>query len=158
METIDTESGAEACDAFLDAFETLAQAIRRARGAAPQDRDLLSFSQLTLLLPLAAGDTARVSDLATRAGISASTATRILDALERRRIVKRVRPEHDRRTVTVALTARGREVLQRQDAWTRALKGDFYAGLDPAQRTTVCGLLASLAELVDALAAGPAGD
>src|ERR1700748_2798837 len=77
---------------FLVAFETLAQAVRRARGAVAQDAPgRLTLSQYSLLLPLSGPDTARVSDLAAGAGIAPSTASRILDALERRAIVRRTR-------------------------------------------------------------------
>src|ERR1700755_2918116 len=90
---------------FLVAFETLAQAVRRARGAVAQD---------ALLMPLSSSDTARVSDLAAGAGIAPSTASRILDALERRAIVRRSRSEEDRRGVTVTLHDDGRAALAQQ--------------------------------------------
>ena len=58
--------------------------------------------------PLTGGTPRRVRDLAEVAGIAPSTATRILDALERRAIISRSRSDHDRRGVTVSLTAFGR--------------------------------------------------
>lgn len=141
---------------FLVSFETLAQAVRRARGAAPQDRPgRLTLSQYSLLLPLCTSETARVSDLALEAGIAPSTATRILDALERRDIVQRARSEHDRRGVTVSLTATGRTLLSRQDAWMRARRLDFFSGLPDAERALVSDLLVRLAALIDDLGAGP---
>ena len=59
-----------------------------------------------MLQALTEREHARVSDLATEAGIAPSTATRILDALERRAIVTRTRSREDRRGVTVTLTDR----------------------------------------------------
>jgi DNA-binding MarR family transcriptional regulator len=144
-------------DAFICALDTLAQAMRRARGASPYDRDLLTISQLSLLSPLSAGDEARVSDLASAASISPSTATRILDALERRGVVRRTRSVEDRRGVTVSLTKLGREVLGRQEEWARDRKHAFYADLAPAEQHVVSDLLIGLAGLVDELAFGPAG-
>ena len=47
-------------------------------------------------------------ELAVEAGVTASTATRILDALERRGIIMRTRSAEDRRAVTVTLTDFGR--------------------------------------------------
>jgi DNA-binding MarR family transcriptional regulator len=151
----------EACatadsDAFLSAFDTLAQAIRRARGANAQPSDdLLTFSQYALLQSLDGDATARVSDLAGGAGISPSTATRILDALERRAIVRRHRSPEDRRGVTVTLTDHGRQTLNRQAAWMRGRQRAFYEQLPGEERELVADLLVRLATLIDDLAAGP---
>lgn len=143
-------------DAFLNAFDVLAQAIRRARGANAQPSDdLLTFSQYALLQSLDGEATARVSDLAGGAGISPSTATRILDALERRAIVRRHRSPEDRRGVTITLTDHGRETLDRQAVWMRGRQRAFYEELPGAERELVSDLLVRLATLIDELAAGP---
>jgi DNA-binding MarR family transcriptional regulator len=143
-------------DAFLSAFDTLAQAIRRARGANAQPSDdLLTFSQYALLQSLDGSATARVSDLAGGAGISPSTATRILDALERRAIVRRDRSPEDRRGVTVTLTEQGRRTLDRQVAWMRGRQRAFYEQLPDGERDLVADLLIRLSALIDELAAGP---
>jgi DNA-binding MarR family transcriptional regulator len=142
---------------FLAAFDAFAQAIRRVRGASPQDRPgLLTFSQYALLQPLAGTDAARVSDLAAEAGIAPSTATRILDALERRALVCRTRSEEDRREVTVTLTELGRRALERQGAWIRGRQRAFFDNLPPNERELVGDLLIRLADLIDEVAAGPA--
>ncbi len=94
-------------EAFLDAFDALAQAVRRARGASGGEAPL-TLSQYGLLQALSGRPAARVRDLACEAGIAPSTATRILDALERRAIVRRTRSAEDRRGVTVSLTDAGR--------------------------------------------------
>ena len=96
-----------------------------------------------------------MSDLAGEAGIAPSTATRILDALERRDIVRRARSEHDRRGVTVTLTGAGRALLSRQHAWMRARRVEFFSALPPAERALVSDLLVRLAALIDDLGAGP---
>lgn len=141
---------------FLAAFDALAQSVRRARGAAPQDLpDRLTLSQYSLLLPLAGADGARVSDLAADAGIAVSTASRILDALERRQLVRRARAPEDRRGVIVSLTDAGRQLLRRQDSWMRARQVEFFDGLPMSERAVVPDLLVRLADLIDALGAGP---
>jgi DNA-binding MarR family transcriptional regulator len=141
---------------FLGAFDAFAQAIRRARGANSQSDDtLLTFSQYALLQTLDGCATARVSDLAAAAGVSPSTATRILDALERRAIVRRDRSSDDRRAVTVTLTDLGRRTLDRQVAWMRGRQRAFYEGLPDGERETVADLLIRMAALIDELAAGP---
>jgi DNA-binding MarR family transcriptional regulator len=153
-------AGAEApagAEDFLVAFETLAQAVRRARGAVAQDTPgRLTLSQYSLLLPLSDSDTARVSDLAAGAGIAPSTASRILDALERRAIVRRARSEEDRRGVTVTLTEHGREALGQQHEWMRSRQIEFFEGLPEDEQLLVSDLLVRLAELIDELSCGPA--
>lgn len=141
---------------FLSGFEALAQAVRRARGAATSDLpDRLTLSQYSLLLPLAAGGAVRVSQLAAEAGIAPSTASRILDVLERRNIVRRAPSEHDRRGVVVSLTDPGRQALSRQDAWMRGRQVAFFAGLPAGEQAVVGDLLVRLADLIDQLSLGP---
>ncbi|MFZ0089572.1 MAG: MarR family transcriptional regulator [Solirubrobacteraceae bacterium] len=152
-----TGRAADQREDFLAAFETLAQAVRRARGSTLQVHPgRLTLSQYSLLAPLSATDTARVSDLAAQAGIVPSTATRILDALERRAIVARARSPEDRRGVTVTLTREGRAVLRRQDEWMRGRRVAFFAGLPPDEQALVSDLLVRLAALIDDLSVGPA--
>jgi DNA-binding MarR family transcriptional regulator len=143
-------------EGFLGSFDALAQAIRRARGAqATQPEDALTLSQFGLLQPLSDCESARVRDLACEAGIAPSTATRILDALERRAIISRRRSEDDRRGVTVRLTRFGREALCRQNDWMRGRQRAFYEGLPDTERELAPDLLVRLAALIDELAAGP---
>ncbi len=140
---------------FLDAFEALAQAIRRARGARASTERALTLSQFSLLQPLAGGRTARVRDLAEEAGISPSTATRILDALQRRTIVRRSRTRDDRRGVSVTLTALGREAVGAQEDWMRECQRTFFEGLPAVEREFAPDLLIRLAALIGELALGP---
>jgi DNA-binding MarR family transcriptional regulator len=149
-------AGGTSADGFLLAFDGFAQAVRRARGATAQVReDWLTLSQYALLQALSGREAARVRELALEAGITPSTATRILDALERRAIVRRSRSLEDRRGVTVTLTALGRGALHRQDAWLRGRQRAFYASLPSDERELAPDLLIRLAALIDELAAGP---
>lgn len=146
-------------DEFLAAFDAFAQAVRRARGAPAQgERGALTLSQYGLLLPLMTESGVRVRDLAERAGIAASTATRILDALERRDLVRRVRDLHDRRSVAVSMTESGWRRLLAQDAWYRGRQQAFFAHLPLQEQELAADLLLRLAGLIDELAAGPAPD
>lgn len=148
------DSEAPDVEAFLISFDALAQAVRRARGGSAGDGDL-TLSQYGLLQALSTRQAARVRDLAVEAGIAPSTATRILDALERRAIVRRRRAADDRRGVSVSLTEAGRDALARQDAWLRGRQRAFYDGLPPIERELAPDLLVRLAALIDELAAGP---
>ena len=143
---------------FLDAFDSFVQAVRRARGASSHERGRsLTLSQYGLLQPLADTDGARVRELAEQAGIAPSTATRILDALERRGIVDRRPSSGDRRGVRITLTPAGRTVLCDEDEWMRARERHFYAQLPTEERRLAPDLLQRLAILIDELAAGPNG-
>lgn len=143
-------------DGFLAAFDAFAQAVRRARGAATQsDNGTLTLSQFALLQALTTRDVVRVRELAGEAGIAASTATRILDALERREIIRRTRVADDRRAVSVTLTDFGRDVFASQDEWFRGRQRAFYAALPEVEQELAPDLLLRLADLIDELAAGP---
>jgi DNA-binding MarR family transcriptional regulator len=152
----DTEAEAEV-ECFLPAWDALAQAVRRARGAPAQaGKDALTLSQYALLQGLLERESARVLELAADAGVTASTATRILDVLERRGIVRRRRTPEDRRGVIVTATPAGRELLAARHEWQRSRERAFYASLGPADRELAPELLVRLAGLIDELAAGPA--
>jgi DNA-binding MarR family transcriptional regulator len=151
VDRVDADGG----DSFVEAFDTFSQAIRRARGAGSDHPGGLTFSQYALLRTLADRDGARVSDLAGQAAVTPSTATRILDALERRAIVCRTRSAHDRRGVTVTLTDAGRAALHRQDAWMQGRQRAFYAQLPQHERALAPDLLLRMSALIDELAAGP---
>ena len=141
---------------FLAGFDALAQAVRRARGANGRSPNGgLTLSQYGLLEILSDQPTARVQELAAHAGITASTATRILDALERREIVQRTRSDEDRRAVAVSLTYHGRQLLDAEQEWLRGRQRAFYAALPSAEQSLAPDLLFRLAALIDELAAGP---
>lgn len=150
--------GDHSAEEFLDAFDSFVQAVRRARGMSAVERGRsLTLSQYGLLQPLADSDGARVRELAEQASIAPSTATRILDALERRGIVDRGPSSGDRRGVRITLTAAGRETLYDEDEWMRARERDFYGQLPADERRLAPELLRRLAALIDELAAGPNG-
>ena len=141
---------------FVTAFDALAQAVRRARGATAANGGL-TLSQYGLLEGLTSRPAARVQDLAGDAAIAPSTATRILDALERRGVVRRARSLEDRRAVAVSLTKLGRELLEDQQEWLRGRQRAFYTSLPAAEQELAPDLLLRLAALIDELAAGRDG-
>jgi DNA-binding MarR family transcriptional regulator len=137
---------------FLDSYDTLVQAIRRARGTAMASPAGLTLSQYGLLQPLGDRGCARVSELSAEAGIAAPTASRMLDVLERRGLVERARPAGDRRAVEVRLTRPGRELLAAEHEWLRGRQRAFYASLPSVERELAPDLLLRLAGLIDEIA------
>jgi DNA-binding MarR family transcriptional regulator len=140
---------------FLEGFDALAAAVRRARGAPTQENGpALTLSQYGLLQGLVGRCAARARELADEAGIAPSTATRILDALERRGIVRRRQADDDRRAVTITLTAHGQELLDAQHQWIRAQQLAFFKRLPAEEQELAPDLLVRLAALIDEIAAG----
>ena len=141
-------------DEFTAAWEAFGLATRRARARFGREDDIaLTPSQLHLLEPLAesAGESLTVGRLAEAAGVSARTATRMLDGLERRAVVVRSAHGEDRRCVNVRLTDSGRELVRRKRAAVAARRAELFARLDPAEADEATRLLNRLAVLVDEL-------
>src|ERR1700748_3671668 len=157
MQSSETHDFRAGTDYFLAGFDALAQAVRRARGPNGHGAEGgLTLSQYALLEGLDGRRSARVQELATGAGISASTATRILDALERRGVVRRTRSDEDRRAVSVSLTKLGSQLLNAEQDWLRGRQRALYASLPPAEPGPAPALMLRLAALIDELAAAPA--
>jgi DNA-binding MarR family transcriptional regulator len=140
--------------AFGAALEDFLRAGRRARARLHVDEAGagLTLSQYYLLEPLAAADGPLcLGELALAAGVSAPTATRMLDGLERDGVATRERRADDRRLVAVALTPQGREMVARVHARTTARRRAIFESLEPAERRNAARLLARLAEAVEEL-------
>ena len=141
-------------DEFTAAWEAFGLATRRARARFGRDDDIpLTPSQLHLLEPLAevVGEGLTVGRLAEAAGVSAPTATRMLDGLERRGVVVRGAHDEDRRCVNVRLTGSGSELVRRKRAAVAARRAELFARLDPVEADQATRLLNRLADLVDEL-------
>jgi DNA-binding MarR family transcriptional regulator len=133
--------------------------VRRARGARPgANGDALTLSQYGLLEPLLDQPQARSSELAEAAGITPSTATRILDALERNGIVHRGRSKVDRRAVAVSLSPEGRRRLTAWRRWVQQRELELYEAFEPQHRAAAEEVLRRLTRFADELGAGPPSD
>jgi DNA-binding MarR family transcriptional regulator len=131
-------------EAFVAAFDDFVRAAKRAR-ARVETEAVLSPSQYDMLAPLAGGDVLGLRELARAAGVSAPTATRMLDGLQARGLVTRERCADDRRAVRLALTPDGAAavaaVRERMAARRRAL----FEQLDPGERQAAAKVLSRLA-------------
>ncbi|WP_354699117.1 hypothetical protein DSM112329_04824 [Paraconexibacter sp. AEG42_29] len=152
--------------AFSAALEEFGRAQRRVSGRfnrAPTVPEL-SKPQYLLLEPLLddhdhdhdnQDDAARgghcVGDLAEAAGVSAPTATRMLDGLSRRGIVTRAPHDRDRRIVLIALTSHGRELMVAKHERVQAARAAVYAQLTPTERRGAARLLTRLAAAIEEL-------
>ena len=132
-------------DAFVAAFDDFVRAAKRARGRVERDA-VLTTSQFDLLSPLLEADVPLgLRELARAAGVSAPTATRMVDGLEARGLLTRVRSEEDRRAVCLALTAEGVVAVQDRRAEVAARRRALFDQLAPAERRAAAKVLARLA-------------
>jgi DNA-binding MarR family transcriptional regulator len=139
---------------FDAAWDEFVGAIRRARGRAAEEaeREGLSLAQFQLLFSFAElgrADSLPVGTLAAAAGIAQPTATRTLDGLERQGVVERRPSTHDRRSVTVHLTPRGRRLLDRKRELVAAKRRAVFESLDPSDREHAARLLRALAAAIE---------
>jgi DNA-binding MarR family transcriptional regulator len=82
----------------------------------------ITATQACIIFMLVSGRSLIAADLAREYGIDASAVTRLVDRLEKRGLLLRVRSNADRRMVKLALTAQGVEVAERvPEIFTRVL-------------------------------------
>lgn len=137
-------------EAFAAALDDFMRSIRRARGRFAGESEL-SLPQFQLLEPLAGGEALPVGAIAEAADVSAPTATRMLDGLEARGFVARVRGTEDRRVVKVAITDEGLAAVRHKRARILAKRAAVFERLSPGERREAARLLRSLAEAVEDL-------
>jgi DNA-binding MarR family transcriptional regulator len=84
-------------------------------------------------------------ELATTMAIDRTAMVYLLDDLEQRQLVERVRSPHDRRAFLIHLTPGGRDVQRRAAAALDGAAETLLAPLDAADRRHLIGLLARIA-------------
>lgn len=99
------------------------------------EHEELTFSQWTILVALHDGRISTAGDLAHNICHDAGSLTRLIDQLEKRRLVIRRRSQKDRRVVTLALTAPGRRMVEAlaprvMDFWNRLLSEFTHKEVD----------------------------
>jgi DNA-binding MarR family transcriptional regulator len=137
---------------LTEALRDFFRAARRARGRAARDTSpgTLSLAQYHLLEPLAGGPRTN-RELAEQAGISAPTATRMIDGLLERRLVSRVEDPTDRRAVVISLTAQGRAALTRKQREYAERRSRIADALEPHEQKVAAELLRRLAAVIEEL-------
>ena len=105
----------------------------------------LSQRQCAILRTLVAQEGARISDLAASSGITPSAMTRVLEKLEVRGLVERVRgAQNDGRAASVRITARGRRTRKQLDLLMRQRTRQIVESIPATQRSAVLRALAAL--------------
>jgi DNA-binding MarR family transcriptional regulator len=98
----------EFVDAFLSASRALVAVAARSLADLGED---VTLPQYRALVVLAARGPQRAVDLAAGLGVTPSTASRMIERLVRKRLVRRTRTQEDRRTLRVQLTEAGRQIV-----------------------------------------------
>lgn len=109
----------------------------------------LSQRQCSILRTLVAQEGARISDLAASSGITPSAMTRVLEKLETRGLVERVRgAQTDGRAAMVRITAEGRRTRKQLDGLMRERTNQIISSIPEKQRPHI---LEALSVLNDAI-------
>ena len=144
----------EEADELSRAFDELGAAMRRGRARSAADSASgLSPAQFELLRVLTdhadrAGGL-RVSALASAAGLAGPGVTRMLNVLERRRLVVRRACPQDARVSIVVLTAEGRRRVSDYQDNLRAKQRLTFASFTPQERQVLLHSLRRLCALAD---------
>ncbi len=96
-----------------------------------------------------------MNDLARRILHSKSGLTRIVDRMHEAGLVRRERPEHDRRVVLVVLAGKGRELIaQTRPHHRERIAAHFTSHLTPALRETLVAALTPVRDHIEPLRPG----
>lgn len=147
-DSTDTDTDAQLA-AFAEAFDDFVRAAKRARARVEPDA-ILTPSQYDLLSPLCDGALG-LRELARTAGVSAPTATRMMDGLQERGLATRERAADDRRAVRIALTPSGRDALKRHRTRQLARRRALFEQLSPGERRAAAKVLSRLAAAYELL-------
>lgn len=91
------------------------------------------------------------SRLAEAVAITPSSATQMVEALERRKLVRRIRSRTDRRVVTVEITEEGRRRSEARRAANRLTFARMFADVPSHELTTGVEILRRYVQYLDSL-------
>jgi DNA-binding MarR family transcriptional regulator len=110
-----------------------------------QDRALspigLTARQGLILLSCDLEEANTAAELASLYGLEASSITRLVDRLEKKRLIERTRSRSDRRKAILALTPRGKAVLQRAVKIAGPIAIATWKGVTEDERKTLAAIV-----------------
>ncbi len=119
-------------------MRTIRAEMRRRRTAE------LTIPQFRSLLYLNRNPNSSLQDLAVHLGLTSPTVCKMVDGLVADDVVTRQDSSRDRRKVLLALTDRGRVILEQAHSGTRTRLADVLSALEPGERETIFASLKSL--------------
>jgi DNA-binding MarR family transcriptional regulator len=93
----------------------------------------ITSQQASILFMVASGKCLLAAELAREYGIDASAVTRLVDRLEKRGLLTRVRSSEDRRVVRLALTPEGQSIAVRMPAIFNGVVDNLLHGFTPEE-------------------------
>jgi DNA-binding MarR family transcriptional regulator len=93
----------------------------------------ITSQQGSILFMVASGKCLLAAELAREYGIDASAVTRLVDRLEKRGLLTRVRSNEDRRVVRLALTPEGQAIAARMPAIFTGVLNSLLSGFTPEE-------------------------
>ncbi|AEA60449.1 MarR family winged helix-turn-helix transcriptional regulator [Burkholderia gladioli] len=93
----------------------------------------ITGTQASMLFMLAVGKCSTAAELAREYAIDASAVTRLLDRVEKRGLLSRVRSHEDRRVVRLELTDEGRELAERMPEIFISVLDQLLNGFTPEE-------------------------
>lgn len=103
-------------------------------------RDMLVLEHIFLADHISPGS------LAVRCLVSPSTLTGIVDRLEKKSLIRRIRSSKDRRSVIIRMAESGYELMGRHIAEDRLFAANLFGGLAPDKRSQLLVLLDEMLE------------
>ncbi|MFQ5569175.1 MAG: MarR family winged helix-turn-helix transcriptional regulator [Rhodothermales bacterium] len=129
-------------------IQTFARLLRRmgvlfTQIASQQSSAHETFSKQELLAVdvLGVRGSCRMGEMAGHLGVVQSAVTPLIDRLEDRNIVRRIRSREDRRVWLVTLTESGLELYADQEKLYRTIAAEMLASLDEADQDTLIALM-----------------
>jgi DNA-binding MarR family transcriptional regulator len=117
----------------------------------------ITVPQILCLSAIGQGETITTKELAQAVYLSPSTVVGIIDRLEARSLVQRLRDSDDRRRVRISLTPEGKELLQRVPSPLQDRLAEGLSRLPGSEQATIAQSLARISDLMEAghLSAAP---
>lgn len=110
-----------------------------------QDRALatigLTARQALILLSCDLEEASTAAELAALYGLEASSITRLVDRLEKKRLIERTRSRSDRRKAILVLTAKGNALLQRAVKIAGPIARTTWKGVTEEERKTLAAII-----------------
>lgn len=117
-----------------------------------QDRALapigLTARQALILLSCDLEEANTAAELAGLYGLEVSSITRLVDRLEKKRLIARTRSRSDRRTTILSLTSRGKAALQRAVKIAGPIALATWKGVTKKERQTLAAIIHKVLENV----------
>jgi DNA-binding MarR family transcriptional regulator len=101
----------------------------------------LSMAQFRTLAFVDANQGASLSEVSGHIGLSLPSMSRLVDALVRRKLLTREMHGEDRRRICLALTGKGKSVLDEAYQHTQAFFAEKFAELTEQERTQIAGAM-----------------